>query len=217
MTEPTIKCPKCEHEIKLTETLTAPLIEAEKQRYKKYHERELAKVQADVEAREAAVIKQTQELARSQRKLEEQIQARLAQERKTIGEEEARKARLVLQNDLETQVNEITTLREALKEREDKLGEAQKAQAELIRKQRELHDAHREMDLTIEKRVEAALGDVRDKAKRDAEDALQLKVREKEHQISQMQTTIEELKKRSEQGSQQLQGEVFELELEDLL
>jgi hypothetical protein len=40
---------------------------------------------------------------------------------------------------------------------------------------------------------------------------------EKEQTISSMQRQIEELKRRAEQGSQQLQGEVLELELESLL
>ena len=44
-----------------------------------------------------------------------------------------------------------------------------------------------------------------------------LKVMEKEHTISSMQKQIEELKRRAEQGSQQLQGEVPELQLEALL
>jgi hypothetical protein len=42
-------------------------------------------------------------------------------------------------------------------------------------------------------------------------------VREKEEQIASMTRQIEELKRRAEQGSQQLQGEVLELELETLL
>ena len=40
--------------------------------------------------------------------------------------------------------------------RDGKLAEAQKAQADLIRKQRELDDAKREMDLTIETKVRNA-------------------------------------------------------------
>src|SRR3972149_2166032 len=40
---------------------------------------------------------------------------------------------------------------------------------------------------------------------------------EKEHTIVSMQKQIEELKRKAEQGSQQLQGEVHELELEALL
>ena len=83
-----------------------------------------------------------------------------------------------------------------------------------MRKQRELDDARREMDLTIEKRVQESLGSVREKAKLEAEDGLKLRVAEKEEQIASMQRQIEELRRKAEQGSQQLQGEVLELELE---
>jgi hypothetical protein len=44
-----------------------------------------------------------------------------------------------------------------------------------------------------------------------------LKVSEKEQTITAMQRQIEELRRKAEQGSQQLQGEVQELELEALL
>lgn len=104
-----------------------------------------------------------------------------------------------------------------LKQRDEKLTEAQKAQAELLRKQRELDDAKREIDLTIEKRVGESLTAVRDKAKLEAEEGLKLKVAEKEQTITSMQKQIEELKRKAEQGSQQLQGEVQELQLEDTL
>jgi hypothetical protein len=62
--------------------------------------------------------------------------------------------------------------------------------------------------------VQESLGAVRDKAKQEAEDGLKLRLLEKEEQRSSMQRQIEELKRRAEQGSQQLQGEVLELELE---
>jgi hypothetical protein len=58
--------------------------------------------------------------------------------------------------------------------------------------------------------VQAGLTTVRDKAKQETEAALGLRVREKEE-------LIEDLKRRAEQGSQQLQGEVQELALEELL
>jgi hypothetical protein len=111
----------------------------------------------------------------------------------------------------------MAELQEVLTDRDAKLAEAQKAQADLIRKQRELDDAKREMDLTIEKRIEESLVAVRDKAKLEAEEGLRLKVAEKEEQIAGMSRQIEELKRKAEQGSQQLQGEVQELELEALL
>jgi hypothetical protein len=104
-----------------------------------------------------------------------------------------------------------------LKQRDAKLAEAQQAQADLIRKQRELDDAKREIDLTIQKQVQAELTAVRDQAKQETEAALTLRVREKEEQIASMQRQIEDLKRKAEQGSQQLQGEVQELALEALL
>jgi len=46
------------------------------------------------------------------------------------------------------------------------------AQAELVRKQRELDDAKREMELTIETRVSEMLGKIREQAKKEAERAV---------------------------------------------
>ena len=73
------------------------------------------------------------------------------------------------------------------------------------------------MELTVEKRVQDGLTEVRSQAKREAEEGLKLKVMEKDQTIASMQQKIEELKQKAEQGSQQLQGEVQELELENLL
>jgi hypothetical protein len=59
-------------------------------------------------------------------------------------------------------------LQEVLKDRDIKLAEAQKTQVDLLRKQRELDDARRERDLTVEKRAQESLTVVRDKAKQVA-------------------------------------------------
>jgi hypothetical protein len=87
----------------------------------------------------------------------------------------------------------------------------------LLRRQRELDDARREIDLTIERRVQDSLVEIRQKAKVEAEEGLKLKVAEREQQIASMQRQIEDLKRKAEQGSQQLQGEVLEIELEAAL
>ena len=61
------------------------------------------------------------------------------------------------------------------------------------------------------------LSNVRASAKREAEDSLKFRVMEKDQTIASMQQKIEELKQKAEQGSQQLQGEVQEMDLESLL
>jgi hypothetical protein len=131
--------------------------------------------------------------------------------------EESRKAKLASAAEMESRMRELAELQEVLKGRDEKLAEAQKAQAEHIKKQRELDDAKRELELTIEKRVQCGLGAVRAQARQEAEDGLRLKVMEKDQTITSMQQKIEELMRKAEQGSQQLQGEVQELALENLL
>jgi hypothetical protein len=69
----------------------------------------------------------------------------------------------------------------------------------------------------VQKKVRQSLVAVRDQAKAEAEDSLRAKVAEREAQISGMQRQIEELSRRADQGSQQLQGEALERELESLL
>lgn len=213
MAEPTVFCPQCRSEIKLTESLAAPLLESVRQDY----ERRMMQKDTDIAKREHALSERAQSLEKAKQTLDQQIAQKLQQERTRIAAEEAHKAKLTLGGDLEQKVKEIAGLQAILKQNNAKLAEAQQAQAELMRKQRELDDAKRELDLTIEKKVQADLAAERDKAKKEAEEELKLKVMEKDQTISAMQKQIEELRRRAEQGSQQLQGEVLELELEALL
>jgi len=213
MAEPTITCPQCKNEIKLTESLAAPLLESVKREY----EQRLSQKDANMTQREQALAERAQSLERVKATLDQQVAQKLQQERVRIAAEEQQRAKLALGNDLDQKTNEISSLQEVLKQRDIKLAEAQKAQAELIRKQRELDDAKRELDLTVEKRVQADLTAERDKARKEAEEELKLKVMEKDQTITAMQKQIEDLRRRAEQGSQQLQGEVQEMELEALL
>ena len=213
MTEPTITCPQCKAEIKLTESLAAPLLEATKRDF----EQRLAQKEADAVKRETALREREAALAKDKETLEKQVADKLKLERNKIVAEEARKAKLALSNDLEQKSKELLEIQDILKKKDQKLAEAQQAQADLLRKQRELDDAKRELDLTVEKRVQEGLTATRDQAKKEVEEALKFKVMEKEQTITSMQKQIEELKRRAEQGSQQLQGEVQELELEALL
>jgi len=209
----TITCPNCHTEIKLTESLAAPLLAATKREY----EQKIADKDAAIDKREVELRRQQEAVAKAQENIDTLVSEKLKAERSAIATDEARKAKLQLGADLESRAQEIIELKSVLEQRDVKLAEAQAAQAELLRKQRELDDAKRELELSVEKRVQEALTGVREQAKKEAEDGLRLKVSEKEEQILAMQRQIEELRRRAEQGSQQLQGEVLELELESLL
>lgn len=213
MAEPTIICPKCGTEIKLTESLAAPLVAATRREL----EEKIARNNTEIAKRETAIREKEAELAAYQTTIDQQVASKLELQRTAIAAEEAKKAKLMLGNEIKQKTDEIANLQAVMKDRDAKLAEAQKAQAELIRKQRELDYAKQEMELNIEKQVQAGLAQVRDKARKEAEESLKLKVAEKDQTIASMQQKIEELKQRAEQGSQQLQGEVQELELESML
>jgi hypothetical protein len=175
--DPKITCPHCKAEVRLTESLAAPLVEATRAQY----------------------------------------EAKLQAERAAIAKAATEKARLAMEADLDQKAKDVADLKELLAARDVKLAEAQKAQADALKKQRELDDARRELDLSVEKKVQESLSTARSQARQEAETELKLKMSEKEQTILAMQRQIEDLKRRAEQGSQQLQGEVQELELEGLL
>jgi hypothetical protein len=213
VTDPQILCPHCRTEIKLTESLAAPMIAAARKQF----EAQLAAKEADFGRREAQLRQTRDDLAKARETLDEQVATKVSAERTAIAEAEAKKARLALADDLGQRDRQLADLQQMLATNNAKLAEAQQAQTEMLRKQRELEDAKREVELTVEKKVHENLAAVRDKARLEAEDVLKSKVTEKETQIAGMQRQIEDLRRKADQGSQQLQGEALEIELESLL
>jgi hypothetical protein len=213
MSDPQIVCPQCSTPIKLTESLAAPLIAQTRRQF----ELQLASKETDFARRENVLRQTQQDLANAREAIDEEVAKKLKAERASIAEAEARKARVAVSNELEQRDKQLADLQQNLTANNAKLAEAQQAQADVLRKRRELDDARRELDLNVEKKVQASLVVVHAKARLDAEEGLKAKLSEKETQISGMQRQIEDLRRKAEQGSQQLQGETLELELEALL
>ena len=96
VTDPQIICTNCGTEIKLTESLAAPMVAASRKQF----EAQLAAKEADFGRREAR-LKQTQDdLAKAREAIDEQVAAKMRAERAAIAEAEAKKARLALADDL---------------------------------------------------------------------------------------------------------------------
>ncbi len=162
-------------QIKLTESLAAPLIAETQKRF----EQQLASKEAGVAKRESA-LRQTQEhLAKARETIDDEVARRLRSERASIAETEARKARVAVADDLDQRDKQLAELRQNLVANNAKLAEAQQAQADVLRKQRELDDARREVDLSVEKKVQESLSAVREQARIDAEEGLKSRLSEK--------------------------------------
>ncbi|HEY1986009.1 MAG TPA: DUF2130 domain-containing protein [Terracidiphilus sp.] len=217
MNEPSIKCPNCGEEIKLTESLAAPLVEAVRAQY----ERKLKSQNKEIAEREAAIKQQADALERKRKAMDaqiaEQVQVQLKSERRAIAAAEAKKARESLSEAMEQQARELQERDTRIDSLQGKLKSAQAAEAELLRKKRQLEDAEREVPLKIERGVQEGLDQARQTAKLETDEKWNLKLKDRDHTIQQLSDQITDLKRRAEQGSQQSQGEVLELLLEDQL
>jgi hypothetical protein len=206
MTDPILTCPECGTSIKLNESLAGPLLAearsefAEKLRLKNA---EMAAQQTKLETEQAA--------------LDDKLKRGVEDARAEIAREEAVKAAEKSAHAIAAKAKEADELREALQDNEAKLGRAQEEQAMIMKERRALEDEKRELELTVEKRLQEEVEQIRAKAKQEQESAYLLKQRESEQQISAMRTQIDNLKRRAEQGSQQHQGEVLETAIEDML
>lgn len=119
---------------------------------------------------------------------------------------------------------ELSVAKQTAKESQDReqamsasLAIAQNEQAKALKLQRELEDSKRELELTIEKRTAQSLAAVKAAAELAAEERLGVKLAEKEETIASMARTVDDLRRKAEQGSMQTQGEAQEVALEAAL
>ena len=192
----TITCPKCKTVIPLTETLAGPLLE---------------QTRKDLTAQ----IDTANKAAKA---------AQAAAQTKIDGAEAELVARIHVQQDylyLKAKTDVETASREQLEDLEQqllqqrvKLTEAQTAQAEALRKERELEGRERAVVLTIEQGITQGVNAARDQARREADEAAGLRLMERDQTIAGLRVKIEELAHKVDVTSQQLQGEVQELDLE---
>lgn len=145
------------------------------------------------------------------------FESRLKKESERIASEAAAKAEHDLKAALAERSEALDKLQEQVNLKEQKLAEAQKQQAEALVLKMALEDEKRELDLTIQKGIQEGIETAREKAKKDAEEALSLRLKEKDLLIESLTGKIDEMKKKAEQGSQQAQGEVQEIALEEAL
>jgi hypothetical protein len=144
------------------------------------------------------------------RELRAKYEAQLEDDLQRAQKEAARKAEKKI-------AQELVALRDQIKEQAKDLDEARRNELAMRKRERELERKQQDLELDVERQ----LGKERARLVADTQERLadehRLKDAEKERQLADMRRQIEDLKRKAEQGSQQLQGEVGEEELETLL
>ncbi len=201
-----IICPSCKTEIEVSEALSSQL---EEQMRKKLIS-EQKKLADEFAEKEELLEKRESEIAESKENLEKELKSRLDDQKDKLLKEAAEKAKEEVAVELKDKADELESAKAKLKE-------AQEQELELRKKSRELEDQKKEFELTLSRTLDEERDKIRDATTKEVNEATQLKQAEKDKLINDLNKQINDLKRKSEQGSQQLQGEILEIQLEDLL
>ena len=150
--------------------------------------------------------------------IREQLKAQMEKE----NESKLKEARQRLEAELKKKFTddfslEMEDLKAQLSSKSEALGKAREQELALRKKSHELEEKMQSMDLEIARKVDEERKNIETKLAQKLEDEHSLKDKEKEKLIGDLSSQIEDLKRKVEQGSQQTQGEVLELVLEEAL
>jgi len=112
---------------------------------------------------------------------------------------------------------ELADLQEQLKDQAMRLDAARAMELALRRRERELEQNQRDLELSVARQLADERTHLISETQQQMTEAHRLKDAEKERQLTDMRRQIEDLKRKADQGSQQLQGEAGEDVLETVL
>ena len=126
-----------------------------------------------------------------------------------------------ISSDFETK---LRLLEQNNKDNEEKLKESRRKEADFLRKEQDLKNKEAEIDLTVQRQLQKDREKLTEDIRKIEEQKIaaketdyQLRMKELEKQLEDQKKLADEMRRKSEQGSMQLQGEVQELALEELL
>lgn len=184
------------------------------QAFIKDKEKDFQKKQDDFARREKELLQQSQQQeAHFTRKLEE--------ERRQIQASTELSLRKSISSDFE---HKLRLLEDAQKDSEEKLRASRQRELEFLKKEQDLRTKEAELELSVQRLLQEERGKLSEEIRHlegqktaAKETEFQLRLKELEKQLEDQRSLAEEMKRKAEQGSMQLQGEVQELALEELL
>lgn len=201
-----VECPQCHHVFDVEASLSQQI----EKRLKADFAQNQKKALDELEAERAMLAEQKTELDRMRAAIQQQVDLRLKQERETIKEaalHEARQASAV----------ELQALAEKAKAQSAELNALKKEQLDLINEKEKLAQAKADLELEARKTIDKERKRIEQEVQQREAETHRMKDREKDLLLEKMKEQVEDLKRKMEQGSMQVQGEVQELELRELL
>jgi hypothetical protein len=206
----TVNCPDCGSQIDVNEILKHQLEESLRNEFKQ-------KQNALVETQKQRQIDFQKQITdfeiekkESKKLFEEQIEA----ERKVVTEKIEKKLKNQLLSENE---DRFKSMQNELAEKSEKVKELFKKEAEIERLKREKDEVQEQAKLSAQKDLTKQLQSEREKIKRQAEEATEFRLKELQKQLEDQKKLTDDMKRKQDQGSMQLQGEIMELAIEQWL
>lgn len=208
--EQKIQCPKCGESISIDDVLTRQIEEKIKKGFEatqKAKELELTKKSEELK-------KQAAEIAESKKNIESAVADKLAEQLQIERLKITKEAR----TEAEKEQSSITALlEEQLKSKDEKLQLATKNEIELRKEKIKLEEDKQSFELEKMRQLEEAKNAIIEDAGKKAAEEQQYVVAQLKKQLTDAIKAKDDLARKLEQGSQKTQGEVLEIELEELL
>jgi hypothetical protein len=208
--EEKIKCPKCGELISIDSVLSHQIEE----RIKKEIEAAQKVKEKELDRKAEELKKQSAEIAESKKEIDSLVAGKVA------GQLAAEKIKLFKEAKVEAekeQNSKTALLEEQLKSKDEKLAQATKNEVELRKEKIRLDEDKRTFELEKMRQLEEAKKLIVEDATRQAAEEQKYVIAQLNKKLMDVTNAKDELARKLEQGSQQTQGEVLELELEELL
>ncbi len=212
-----IKCPNCGNIFDVENVIAADIEQKLQKQYQEKLQTSLNKIEDDKKKLEADQL----QFEEKKKKENEIFAQKLQQERQKLETEVQEQVRTKLSSDYE---NKLKLLQDNNAESEEKLKEARKKELDFLKKEQEFKNKEQELELEIQKKLQQERIQITEQIRKQElekhslkDNEYNLKLKELEKQLEDQKKLADEMRRKAEQGSMQLQGEVQELALEELL
>ncbi len=212
-----IKCPDCGHIFDVENVIAADLEKKYQQQYQNKLQQSLNKVEESEKKLEAEI-----QLFEEKKKNENELFIKKIQQEKIKMEAEMQEQLTKsISSDFE---NRLRILQQEKNDNEEKLKEARKKELEFLQKEQQLKNKEADLEITVQKKLQEERHSIGEQIRKQEieknslkENEQNMRMRELEKQLEDQKKLAEEMKRKAEQGSMQLQGEVQEQALEEML
>lgn len=205
-----IKCPKCNFEISIDDALSHQLEEKIRQ------ELEEKQKQKDLEFEEKEKIlnEKEQKLETAKKDIVNIVNNQVEQKLKTEKLEIEKKAK---EEASKEKSDEIASYKKILDDKNKKISELTEGQIKLMEDKEKFEEEKRTFTLDMKKKEEEITNKVKEEVSKETTEKHQFEMAEIKKQLEDARKMNADLDQKLKQGSQQNQGEVLELELEEIL